>query len=67
VVVNTTVTGLGVVEGSVMSALPVGLAGALTPATLAIVSVGVPATNTGPGGVPAAGLVCAGFDTAVRV
>src|SRR5262245_59581621 len=59
-VVNTTVTGLTVVLGSVMSALPLGLAGAATPPTLLIASVGVPAMNNGwgaenekPGLVPA--------------
>src|SRR6266852_3102739 len=64
VVVNTTVTGLGVLDAKVISALPVGLAGALIPATLEIVSVGVPATNTGPGAVPAAGALAAGLVTA---
>jgi len=49
VVLKTTVTGLGVVAGKVMSALPVGLAGALTPATLLIVRVGAEAMNSGPG------------------
>src|SRR6266581_3402069 len=66
-VVNTTVTGFGVAEGSVMSALPLGLAGALTPATLEIVSVGVPATKTGPGGVPGSGWAWIGLEATVRL
>src|SRR5581483_5271437 len=62
-VVKTTVTGFVVVAGSVTSATPVGAAGAGTPATLLMVSVGNPATNTLPGRSD----VAMGLEAAVRV
>ena len=42
-------TGLVAVTGSTMSALPVGIAGAVTAATEVILTPGKPATNKSPG------------------
>ena len=63
VVANSTVTGFGVVDGSVMSALPVGLTGAAVPATLVMRSVGKPATKA----LEGAPKECTGLLAAVRV
>src|SRR6267142_2683704 len=46
---NATVMGFAVAAGSVTSMLPVGDAGAETPATEVIFRFGCPARNTGPG------------------